>query len=96
MTGAVSAALQVYYAPFDAAFLKLPPQIECALNPGLMRWGSGSRPFPIASFPHYRLTGSSRHRLRASDYRIICTFDVAAGIIHRLAVGHQRQIYRDF
>jgi mRNA-degrading endonuclease RelE of RelBE toxin-antitoxin system len=50
----------------------------------------------LASFPHYRLTGSSRHRLRASDYRIICTFDVAAGIIHRLAVGHQRQIYRDF
>jgi mRNA interferase RelE/StbE len=49
----------------------------------------------LATFPHHRLTGSQRCRLRVGDYRIIYTFDAAAGIIYLLAVGHRREIYRD-
>jgi mRNA interferase RelE/StbE len=88
---AVSAALQVYYAPFDAVFLKLPPQIRTRIESRIDEMGQR-----LATFPHYRLTDSSRYRLRVGDFRIIYTFDVAAGTIHLLAVGHRRQIYRDF
>ena len=49
----------------------------------------------LGTFPHYRLTGSNRYRLRIGDYRIIYTFDAASGVIHLLALGHRREIYRD-
>ena len=49
----------------------------------------------LGTFPHHKLTGSNRFRLRVGDYRIIYAFDAAAGIIHLLAVGHRREIYRD-
>jgi mRNA interferase RelE/StbE len=87
----VSAALQVYYTPFDAAFFKLPPQVRTRIESSIDEMGQR-----LATFPHYRLTGSNRFRLRVGDYRIIYTFDAAPGIIHLLAVGHRRQIYRDF
>ena len=45
----------------------------------------------LATFPHHRLAGSNRYRLRVGDYRIIYTFDAAASIIHLLAVGHRRE-----
>ena len=50
----------------------------------------------LATFPHHRLTGSNRFRLRVGDYRVIYTFDAAANVIHLLAIGHRREIYRDF
>ena len=87
----MSAALQVYYTPFDAAFFKLPPQVRARIESSIDEMGQR-----LATFPHHRLTGSNRFRLRVGDYRIIYTFDAAAGIIHLLAVGHRRQIYRDF
>ena len=40
------------------------------------------------------MTGGSRYRLRIGDYRIIYTFDPAQNVIHLLAVGHRREIYR--
>ena len=49
----------------------------------------------LAAFPHYRLTGSNRFRLRVGDYRVIYTFDLTQGVIHLLAVGHRREIYHD-
>ena len=43
-----------------------------------------------------RLTNHTpEYRLRVGDYRIIYTFDAAASVIHLLAVGHRREIYRD-
>ncbi len=48
----------------------------------------------LASYPHYRMTGFNRYRLRVGDYRIIYTFDTARNEIHLLAVGHRREIYR--
>jgi len=86
----VSAALQIYYTPFDAAFFKLPEGTQARIESRIDEMGQR-----LATFPHHRLTGSNRYRLRVGDYRIIYTFDVAAGTIHFLAVGHRREIYRD-
>ncbi|MBI3417642.1 MAG: type II toxin-antitoxin system RelE/ParE family toxin [Verrucomicrobia bacterium] len=49
----------------------------------------------LGAFPHHRLKGSNRYRVRAGDYRVIYTFDVQQNVIHLLAVGHRREIYRD-
>ena len=86
----MSAALQIYYTPFDAAFFRLPERIRTRIESRIDEVG-----LRLAAFPHHRLTGSNRYRLRVGDYRIIYTFDVAAGTIHLLAVGHRREIYRD-
>ena len=86
----MSAPLQVYYTRFDAAFFKLPSSIRTRIESRIDEMG-----LRLATFPHHRLTGSNRYRLRVGDYRIIYTFDAAASIIHLLAVGHRREIYRD-
>ena len=86
----MSAALQIYYTRFDAAFLKLPVQVRARIEARIDEMG-----LRLATFPHHRLTGSNRYRLRVGDYRIIYAFDTAAGVIHLLAVGHRREIYRD-
>jgi len=56
-----------------------------------MTWDSGSKPFRT-----HRLKGHNRFRLRVGDYRVIYTFDAEQNIIHLLAVGNQREIYRDY
>ena len=90
MAVALSASLQAYYTPFDAAFFKLPPQTRMRIESRIDEMGQR-----LTTFPRHRLTGSNRYRLRVGDYRVIYTFDASAGIIHLLAVGHRRQIYRD-
>jgi mRNA interferase RelE/StbE len=85
----VSAALQIYYTPFDAAFFKLPASIRGRIEAKIDEMG-----LRLSSFPHYNLTGSNRYRLRIGDYRVIYTFDVEHSVIHLLAVGHRREIYR--
>ena len=86
----MSAALQIYYTRFDAAFFKLPPPIRTRIESRIDEMG-----LRLMTFPHHRLTGSNRCRLRVGDYRIIYTFDTTANIIHLLGVGHRREIYRD-
>ncbi len=85
----MSRALQIYYTAFDEVFLKMPDdtrrRIETALD------DMGRR---LGTYPHYRMTGGNRHRLRVGDYRIIYTFDVIRNEVHLLAVGHRREIYR--
>jgi mRNA interferase RelE/StbE len=85
----VSAATQVYYASFDAIFLKLPPAVRARVEAKIDDIGSR-----LASFPHHRLKGSGRFRGRIGDYRIIYTFDLEQNKIHLLAIGHRREIYR--
>jgi mRNA interferase RelE/StbE len=85
----VNAALQIYYTAFDAAFSKLPLAVRARLEAALDDMG-----LRLDTFPHHRLTGSQRYRLRVGDYRIIYTFDLQQGIVHLLAVGHRRDIYR--
>ncbi len=41
-----------------------------------------------------RLTGRSEFKLRVGDYRVLYEFDVAAGRIYLLYVGHRRDIYK--
>jgi mRNA-degrading endonuclease RelE of RelBE toxin-antitoxin system len=48
----------------------------------------------LKDFPHHRLSESNRYRLRIEDYRVIYAIDAAHRIIHLLAVGHRREIYR--
>jgi mRNA interferase RelE/StbE len=85
----VSAATQVYYASFDAVFLKLPPTLRARVEANIDEIG-----LRLASFPHHRLKGSNRFRVRVGDYRIIYTFDLQQNRIHLLAIGHRREIYR--
>ena len=86
----MSAALQIYYTRFDTGFFKLPPPIRTRIESRIDEMG-----LRLATFPHHRLTGSNRYRLRVGGCRIIYTFDTVTSIIHFLAVGHRREIYRD-
>ena len=85
----MSSALQVYYAAFDEVFFKLPPTLRARIEAKIDE--AGSR---LGSFPHERLKGSNRHRLRVGDYRVIYAFDIERNSIHLLALGHRREIYR--
>ena len=85
----MSAALQVYYQQFDLRFFKLPPRVQAQIEAKIDQMG-----LRLATFPHYRLTGSNRYRLRVGDYRVIYTFEPTRNAIHLLAVGHRREIYR--
>ena len=86
----MSAALQVYHQQFDLRFFKLPVQVQAHIEAKIDQMGQR-----LASFPHYHLTGSNRFRLRVGDYRVIYTFDASRNVIHLLAVGHRREIYRE-
>jgi mRNA interferase RelE/StbE len=85
----VSAATQVYYASFDAVFLKLPPALRRRVEARIDEIG-----LRLASYSHHRLKGSNRFRVRVGDYRIIYAFDLEQNRIHLLAIGHRREIYR--
>ena len=85
----MSSPLQVYYAAFDAVFFKLPPALRLRIEAKIDEVGSR-----LSSFPHERLKGSDRYRLRVGDYRVIYVFDIEQNTIHLLALGHRREIYR--
>jgi mRNA-degrading endonuclease RelE of RelBE toxin-antitoxin system len=85
----VSAASQVYYASFDAVFLKLPLALRGRVEARIDEIG-----LRLASYPHHQLKGSNRFRALVGDYRIIYTFDLKQNRIHLLAIGQRREIYR--
>lgn len=85
----MSAATQIYYDSFDAVFLKLAPAIRARVEAEIDRIGAR-----LSTYPHHRLKGSSRFRARVGDYRIIYTFEVETNVVHLLAIGHRREIYR--
>ena len=85
----MSSALQVYHTGFDSAYFKLSVDVRTRIENKID--DKGRR---LERFPHHRLTGSMRCRLRVGDYRIIYTFDATEGVINLLAVGHRREIYR--
>ena len=87
----MTAALQIYYSGFDAAFLKLPDSVRIRIEAKIDELG-----LRLKLFPHHRLKGHDRYRLRVGDYRIIYTFDADKGVLHLLAIGHRREIYRDY
>ena len=85
----MSRALQIYYAAFDEVFLKLPHSVRHRIIAALDDMG-----LRLGTYPHYRMTGGNRFRLRVGDYRVIYTFNPVRNEIHLLAVGHRREIYR--
>jgi len=85
----VSSALQVYYADFDFIFFKLPAHLRQRIEAKIDDVRSR-----LSSFPHERLKGSERYRLRVGDYRVIYAFEIERNTIHLLALGHRREIYR--
>jgi mRNA interferase RelE/StbE len=82
-------ATQVYYHAFDETFSKLPPPIRARIQDRIDDLGR-----QLGRFPHPRLKGSQRYRLRIGDYRIIYALELERNVIHLLAVGHRREIYR--
>lgn len=61
----MSAALQIYYTQFDAAFFKLPPPLQARIESRI-----DLMELRLATFPHHRLTGSSRFHLRVEGIGI--------------------------
>lgn len=85
----MSAALQIYSRDFDADFFKLPPAIQARIESTIDRLG-----MTLDRHPHHRMKGVDAYRIRISDYRVIYSFDRSKGILHLLAVGHRREVYR--
>jgi mRNA interferase RelE/StbE len=85
----VKAALQVYSRDFDAVFFKLPVELQSRIEAKIDHLG-----LHLSTFPHVRLTGMDCFRVRVGDYRIVYEFDRSKGVLHLLAVGHRREVYR--
>jgi len=61
----MSRALHIYYTAFDNVFLDLPGEVRRRIEAALDDMGEH-----LGSYPHYRMTGGNRYRLRVGDYRI--------------------------
>ena len=85
----MSAATQIAYARFDAAFFALSINVQERIQAKIDAMG-----LRLDTFPHHRLTGSDRYRLRIGDYRVIYSIDLRENAIHLYAVGHRREVYR--
>lgn len=85
----MNAALQIYSRDFDADFFKLPAGVQARIEAKIDRLG-----LMLDGFPHTHMTGVDCYRLRIGDYRVIYDFDLAKGVLHLLAVGHRREVYR--
>jgi mRNA-degrading endonuclease RelE of RelBE toxin-antitoxin system len=84
------AATQIASREYDDDFSRLPSQAQVLVQRKIDVMGRR-----LAAFPHYRMTGSDKYRLRAGDYRVIYRFDLVQGAIYLPAIGHRREIYRD-
>jgi mRNA interferase RelE/StbE len=84
------AATQIASRAFDADFFGLPPALQTNIQRKIDAMG-----FRLATYSHYRMTGSDKFRLRTGDYRVIYRFDAERGEIYLVAIGHRREIYRD-
>jgi mRNA interferase RelE/StbE len=83
------AATQIASRQFDVDFFRLPRQLQQRVQ-ARIDW-VGTR---LTTFPHFRMTGSERYRLRIGDYRVIYRFDLTKQVIYLLAIGHRREVYR--
>ena len=83
------AATQIASREFDNDFFSLPLQVQALVQRKIDAVG-----LRLSTFPHYRMTGSDKYRLRVGDYRVIYRFDMVQGEIYLVAIGHRREIYR--
>ncbi len=84
------AATQIASREFDSDFFHLPEPVQA-----LVQRKIDSMSLRLATFPHYRMTGSDQYRMRIGDYRVIYRFDPIREEIFLIAIGHRREIYRD-
>jgi mRNA interferase RelE/StbE len=85
----VSKASQIYYSGFDEPFFALPTSLQRRIESKIDEMG-----LRLGVFPHYRMKGGERYRLRVGDYRVIYRFDTEKQEIYLLTVGHRREVYR--
>jgi mRNA interferase RelE/StbE len=83
------AATQIASAQFDGDFFRLSQAVRDQIQGKIDAMGSR-----LSTFPHFRMAGSDRCRLRVGDYRVIYRFDLEQGLLYLIAVGHRREIYR--
>ena len=83
------AATQIASREFDGDFLRMPVALQAQIQRKIDAMG-----LRLAAFPHFRIVGSDKFRLRIGDYRVIYRFDSAKGEIYLVAIGHRREIYR--
>jgi mRNA-degrading endonuclease RelE of RelBE toxin-antitoxin system len=83
------AAIQIAAREFDTAFFRMPQAQQAHIQRKIDDMG-----LRLATFPHYRMVGSDRFRLRVGGYRVIYRFDLTKGEIYLIAIGHRREIYR--
>jgi mRNA interferase RelE/StbE len=86
----MGAATQVAARQFDDDFFRLPAHVRERVQLKIDAMG-----LRLAMFPHFRMTGSERCRLRIGDYRVIYRFDVARNEVYLISIGHRREIYRE-
>lgn len=58
----MSRALQIYYTAFDEVYLRLPEAVRLRIQTAIDDMGSR-----LVSYPHYRMSGAGRYRLRVGD-----------------------------
>lgn len=83
------AATQIAAREYDGDFFRLPPAVQARIQQKIDAMG-----LRLVTFPHYRMVGSDKFRVRIGDYRVIYRFDLTKGEIYLLALGHRREIYR--
>ena len=84
------AATQIASQQFDEDFYRLPQPLQVRVQRRLDDIG-----LRLGRFPHFRMSGSDKYRLRIGDYRVIYRFDQEKNEIYLVAIGHRREIYRD-
>ena len=85
----MASALQIWSHVFCHAFDRLPAQVQTAVTSKIDEMGRR-----LSEHPHERLTGRPEFKLRVGDHRVLYTFDLAAGRLNLLYVGHRREIYQ--
>jgi len=84
------AATQICSRQFDDDYFRLPAALQAQVQRKIDDMGSR-----LTTFPHYRMAGSDKYRLRVADYRVIYRFDAVRGEIYLVAIGHRREVYRE-
>ena len=82
------AALQISSHVFCRHFDRLSAEVQAAVTGKIDEMGRD-----LGGFGHLRLTGRTEFKLRVGDYRVLYEFDVTAGRIFLLYIGHRREIY---
>lgn len=83
------AATQIASRQFDDDFFPLPARLREQIQRKIDSMG-----MRLATFPHFRMAGSDKYRLRVGDQRIIYRFDPERLELYLVAIGHRREIYR--